>query len=178
MLLRATPISTSRSATEELSGVPHSDTHSQALPSKLVSNGSSFHQSDIGIASNPIVLDDDVGDCACVEHSVRGVGLPPSPDPQGRTPAISHDADTRTDFQARSSHSMRNRGCNERRLVPSAQCSESMTYVRYCRWPNDSSPHLGDTSLRPDRELPTSGDIDQAPKVSLMKRKDAPSPRT
>ncbi|RPD61928.1 hypothetical protein L227DRAFT_44262 [Lentinus tigrinus ALCF2SS1-6] len=157
VLLRATPVSTSRSATEGPSGVSRPDTRPQPLPSNPARNASSSHETNIGMASNPIIIDDDVDDGAIVHNAVRGVGPPSSPVPQVRT-AISHDADIPTDIKHRPPQSMGNQGGNERRSS------------------NDSSADLIDASLCLGHGLSTSVDIQQAPEVSLMRRIDVSLP--
>ncbi|TFK93863.1 hypothetical protein K466DRAFT_47608 [Polyporus arcularius HHB13444] len=133
VLLRAT----SRSATEELSGIPRSNARSASASTKLACTEISFRGADTGIASNPIVIEDDVDDGALVQGNSGGV-VPSSPALQDRT-ATPYDTEARTNISNRPLLSLGTRGGNER-----------------------SSPDLVNGSVSHRNRSPTSGDIQQA----------------
>ncbi len=124
VLLRAT----SRSATEELSGIPRSNARYASASTKPACTEISLHGADTGITSNPIVIEDDVDDGALIQGNsvgLRGV-VPSSSALQDRT-ATPYDTEARTDISNRPALSLGTRGGNERRFVPSPSCSRSMT---------------------------------------------------
>ncbi|KAI0721875.1 hypothetical protein C8T65DRAFT_629499 [Cerioporus squamosus] len=153
VLLRATPVSTSRSATEELSGLPRPKDRSISVSTKLARNESSSRGVNSGIASTPIVIDEDDDDGAFVQDNSRGVA-PFSPALQDRT-GISHDAAARTDIEDRPP-SMGNRGGNE------------------TRWSNDSSLGLVNASVRLGHGSPTSEDIQQTVEAPAVANRELP----